>query len=434
MKLSSLGALALAAALLIAAVAASASSSSPDRQTATKVVIWLQNDAESGWKEMVTSTNDAFRAKHAGVDVDVQYQGWGDHLTKFDAALAGGTAPDVIELGNTETTRYMAAKLLQDLTSQAKSFPNSKTWLAALKDSCTYGGKLYCVPYYAGARAVIYRKDQYKAAGVKSAPKSLDQFAAAGKKLMKRYGKQRNYSALYFPGQYVWAGLSFVYDYGGKIAVSKNGKWQGTLNSPQALKGLNRLKSIVKALSRANKTTDEANPQQSLVFSKGRVGAFIGNGWEWPYALDEKVGNPSLKGKIGAYPMPSHIAGKFMPSFLGGSDVAVPVTSKNKALAYDWIRIFTSNSSMRKLATIGKQIPNTTSLASINAKNPQLAPFANASKYSWFVPTAPNWVKVENARVLKNMFQAIITGRQSVKKAATNASSQITKILNQPVT
>jgi N,N'-diacetylchitobiose transport system substrate-binding protein len=224
MKRRSIGALALAAALLVSAVAVSAGSSSPDRQNATKVVIWLQNDAENGWKDMVTSTNDAFRAKHSGVDVDVQYQGWGDHLTKFDAALAGGTAPDVVELGNTETTRYMAARLLQDLTTQTKSFPNSKTWLGALKASCTYKGRLFCVPYYAGARAVIYRKDQYKAAGVKSTPKSLAQFLAAGQKLMKKYGKQRNYSALYFPGQYWYAGLSFVYDYGGKIAELKNGK------------------------------------------------------------------------------------------------------------------------------------------------------------------------------------------------------------------
>jgi N,N'-diacetylchitobiose transport system substrate-binding protein len=428
------GALALAAALLVSAVAASTSSSSPKRQSATKVVIWLQNDAKSGWEQMVTSTNDAFKAKHPGVEVDVQYQGWGDHLTKFDAALAGGTAPDVIEFGNSETTRYMAGRLLQDLTSQTKSFPNSKTWLGALKDSCTYRGKLYCVPYYAGARAVIYRTDQYKAAGVKGTPKSLAAFQAAGRKLMKKYGKQQNYSALYFPGQYWYAAMSFVYDYGGKIAELKNGKWQGTLTSPQAIQGLTQMKATVRSLSRASKTTDEANPQQSLVFSKGRVGSFIGNGWEWPYALDEKVGNPSLKDKMGAYPMPSHTKGKLMPTFLGGSDVAVPVTSKNKALAYDWIRIFTSNSSMRKLATIGKQIPNSTALLSINAKNKQLAPFTNASKSSWFVPTAPNWVKVENARVLKNLVQAIVTGRQSVAKAAKSANDQITKILNQPVT
>lgn len=434
MKRRSMGALALAAALLISAVAASAGTSSPDRQSATKIVIWLQNDAESGWKDVVTSTNDAFKSRHGDVEVDVQYQTWGDHLTKFDAALAGGTAPDVIELGNTETTRYMAAKLLQDLTTQTKSFPNSGTWLKALKDSCTYNGRLYCVPYYAGARAVIYRKDQYKAAGVKGTPKSLSEFQAAGQKLMSKYGKQRNYSALYFPGRYVWASMAFVYDYGGQIAVRKSGKWQGALNSPKALQGLTKLKAIVKALSRANKTGDEANPQQALVFSKGRVGSFIGNGWEWPYALDKKVGNPALASKMGAYPMPSHIKGKFMPTFLGGSDVAVPVTSKNKSLAYEWIRLFTSTSSMRQLATVGKQIPNTTSLASINARNPQLAPFANASKSSWFVPTAPNWVKVENARVLQTMLQSIFTGRSSVAKAAKRASDQITRILNAPAT
>ena len=425
-----IGALALVAALTVSAMTAAVGSSSPDRQTATKVVIWLQNDAESNWASVVAATNQSFKARHSDVEVDVQYQTWGDHLTKFDAALAGGNAPDVIELGNTETTRYMAARLLQDLTTQRGSFPNSGTWLGALKDSCTYRGRLYCVPYYAGARAVIYRKDQYKAAGIRSTPKSLAQFRAAGAKLMKKYGKQRNYSALYFPGRYVWASMSFVYDYGGKIAVLKNGRWQGTLNSPQAIQGLQALKATVGPLSRANKTGDEANPQQALVFAKGRVGSFIGNGWEWPYALDKKDGNPALASKMGAYPMPSHTKGKFMPTFLGGSDLAVPITSRNKSLAYDWIRTFTNNTQMRQLATVGKVIPNTTSLASLHARNPKLAPFANAAKASWFIPTAPNWVQVENARVLQNMLSSIFTGRSSVPAAAKRASDQITTILN----
>ena len=425
-----IGALALVAALTASAITAAAGSTSPDRQNATKIVIWLQNDAESNWASVVAATNQSFKARHSDVEVDVQYQTWGDHLTKFDAALAGGTAPDVIELGNTETTRYMAARLLQDLTTARGSFPNSRTWLGALTDSCTYRGRLYCVPYYAGARAVIYRKDQYKAAGIKSAPKSLAAFRAAGNKLMKRYGKQRNYSALYFPGRYVWAGLSFVYDYGGKIAELRSGRWVGTLNSPKAIQGLKALKATVGPLSRANKTGDEANPQQALVFSKGRVGSFIGNGWEWPYALDKKVGNPSLANKMGAYPMPSHIKGKFMPAFLGGSDLAVPITSRNKSLAYDWIRTFTNNTQMRQLATVGKVIPNTTTLTSIHARNPQLAPFAAASKSSYFVPTAPNWVQVENARTLQTMLQSIFTGRSSVEAAATRASNQITNILN----
>jgi N,N'-diacetylchitobiose transport system substrate-binding protein len=285
------------------------------------------------------------------------------------------------------------------------------------------------VPYYAGARAVIYRKDQYRAAGIKGTPKSLAQFVTDGKRLMKKYGKDQGYSAVYFPGKYWYAAMAFVYDYGGSIAVRKNGKWKGTLNSPRALLALNKVKSVVHSLSRANKTGDEANPQQALVFSKGKVGSFLGNGWEWPYALDAKVGNPSLSNVMGAYPMPSHTKGKFMPTFLGGSDLMVPVTTKQQSLAVDWIKAFTSTASESEIAKAGN-IANTTKLLAFNASNPQLAPFAKAAKYSWFVPTSPNWTNVENANVLQNMLVKIFTGRASVKAAATSASAQITRILN----
>jgi N,N'-diacetylchitobiose transport system substrate-binding protein len=419
----------LAAGLLVAmlAVAASTASGGTSSHRATKLVVWLQNDAQNGWPEAVALANRNFKAQHPDVDVDVQYQTWGTHLTKFDAALAGGDAPDVIELGNTEMTKYMAAGAFKQLSQSA--FPNNKTWLQGLKGSSMYNGKLYGVPYYAGARAVIYRKDQYRAAGVKSTPKSLAQFLSASQKLMKKYGKDKSYSAVYFPGKYWYFAMSFVYDYGGSIAVRKNGKWQGSLNSPRALTALNQVKKVFAKLTRASKTGDEANPQQALVFAKGKVGSFVGNGWEWPYALDEKLGNPGLADSMNAYPMPSHTPGKVMPTFLGGSDLGVPVTTKNQALAVDWIKAFTSTASEREIAKAGN-IANTTTLLAFNASNPKLAPFARAAKSSWFVPTSPNWANVENANVLQNMLVKIATGRASVKAAATSASSQITRILN----
>jgi N,N'-diacetylchitobiose transport system substrate-binding protein len=375
----------------------------------------------------VAQANSAFHAKHPDASVNVEYQTWGSHLQKFDATLAGGGTPDVIEMGNTETTKYMAAGAFKQLTASA--YPNSKTWLQGLKASCTYNGKVYCVPYYAGARAVIYRKDLYHRAGIKGTPNSLAAFVKDGKKLMKKFGKDQNFSALYFPGKYWYASMAFVYDYGGAIAVQKHGKWQGALNSPRAIKALTQLKGIVRSLSRANRTGDEANPQQALVFAKGHVAQFIGNGWEWPYALDAKVGNPSLAPDVGAYPMPSHIKGRYMPTFLGGSDLAIPAGSKNPSLAADWIKEFTSSSAERGIAKAGN-IPNTTTLVSINASNPQLAPFAKAAKYSWFVPTTPNWANVENSDILQNMLVSIFTGHKSVKSATTSASKAITRILN----
>ena len=416
-------------ALLAVTLAAAASTASGSVRTsrADSITVWLQVDAQSGWPNVVDAATAAFKAKHPGVDVKVQYQTWGDHLTKFDATIAGSDTPDVIEFGNTETTKYMANGALKQLT--ASNFPNYKTWLAGLKGSCTFNGHLFCVPYYAGARAVIYRKDQYRAAGIKGTPKSLAQFVANGKKLMKKYGKDPDFSAFYFAGKNWYASLAYVYDYGGQIATQKNGKWVGTLTSKKAIKGLTVAKSVVRALSRASKTTDEAHPQQALVFAKGHVASFIGNGWEWPYALNKDSGNPDLASVVAAYPMPSHIKGKLMPEFLGGSDLAIPAQSHNASLAADWIKAYTSSSAETGLAQVGN-IPNTTSLANVNKDNPQLAPFAKAASSSWFVPTAPNWVNVENADVLQNMLVQIYTGKKSVQAAAKSADKQIEQILN----
>jgi N,N'-diacetylchitobiose transport system substrate-binding protein len=421
---------AVVALTLVAATAGTARTNSPTAAKATKLTVWLMGDAQTNWPEAVKAANAAFTAKHPDASVDVQYQTWGDYKTKFEATLSSGNGPDVLEFGNTDIPKYSAAGALSALSKS--DFPNSGSWLNALTKAGSYGGKLYGVPYYAGARGVIYRTDQYKAIGVKKAPTSLAEFMSTGQKLMSKYGgkKDPNYSAVYFPGRYWYAAMSFVYDFGGQIAKTSKGKWVGTLNTPEALAGLNAWKDAALKLSRANKTGDEAHPQQALVFAKGHVGSFIGNGWEWPYALDPKVGNPSLSSKINAYPMPSHEKGKYMPTFLGGSNLGVPVTSKNKQLATDWIAAYTSTANETLMASAGGVIPNTTSLARVNASKPTLAPFAEAAKYSWFVPSTPNWANVESANVLQSMLSNILRNPSKTKDLATKASEQITEILN----
>ena len=116
----------------------------------------------------------------------VQYQNWGDHLQKFDATLAGGGGPDVIEMGNTEMTKYMAAGAFADLSSRKSSFANSAAWLKGLAQAGTFGGKLYGVPYYAGSRVVTYRKDLFTKAGLRTAPNSLAQLRFYAQKVGKQ--------------------------------------------------------------------------------------------------------------------------------------------------------------------------------------------------------------------------------------------------------
>src|SRR3989442_2982485 len=173
---------AAAVAVLLGLVAATASAS-PHKAQANKLTVWLQVDAQSGWPDVVAAANQQFQKDHPGWTVDVQYQNWGDHLQKFDATLAGGNGPDVIEMGNTEMTKYMAAGAFADLSSFKSSFDNSSSWLKGLASSGAYWGKLYGVPYYAGSRVVTYRSDLFKKAGIAKPPASLGELVTDAKKL-----------------------------------------------------------------------------------------------------------------------------------------------------------------------------------------------------------------------------------------------------------
>jgi N,N'-diacetylchitobiose transport system substrate-binding protein len=427
MKRRSIVALCLVA--VLAAAITAATSGATKKATANSITVWLQVDAQSGWPDVVAAANKQFEADHPGWNVDVQYQTWGTHLQKFDATLAGGSGPDVIEMGNTEMTKYMAAGAFADITSDKAKFPNSSSWLKGLKDSATYNGKLYGVPYYAGSRVVIYRTDYFKSVGITKAPTSLSQFVADGKKLQAKYGaKDKTFSAFYVAGPDWYSALAYVYDYGGSIAKTSKGQWVGTLNEPPAIAGLTAFKQTFDALSKASKTQDEAHPFPTTPFSQGHAASFIGPGWQFGYALDPKAGNPKLKSVIAAFPMPSHIAGKTMPAFAGGSDLAIPAASPNKSLAEDWISDFTSSTSEAGIMKSGN-LPNSTALLTQVSGTPGKQ-LAQAAQSTWFVPTAKNWANVENANVLRNMLTQIVTGKKSVQDAAAAASKQITSMLN----
>jgi N,N'-diacetylchitobiose transport system substrate-binding protein len=403
---------ALAASL---AVAASTASARTDRAAASKITVWLQVDAQTGWPDLVAAANQQFQAKHPGVNVDVQYQTWGDHLSKFDATLAGGNVPDVIEMGNTEMTKYMAAGAFANLSSQKGSFANSKNWLKGLAASGIYNGKTYGVPYYAGSRVVTYRTDLFHKAGAK-VPTSLAQFTATAKRL-KAKNPKRGFSPVYIAGTDWYFAMSFVYDYGGQIAALKHGKWVGQLESKKAKAGLAAYKRFFMTASRASKTGTENRPQPYDVYAQGQAASIVGPAW-FSCCVGKKYTKATKQ-----FVMPSHVKGQGMPGFLGGSDLAVPKGSGDQALATDWIRIFTNTAGEKGLQSKGN-IPNATNLlgSSVNER---------AAKRSWFVPTAKNWVNVENGNVLRTMLARILTGKASIAQATAFADSNIELTLNQ---
>jgi N,N'-diacetylchitobiose transport system substrate-binding protein len=427
---------ALAATLLGAA--ACGNSSSKDSTSASgsldgkgkTVKVWLMVDAQTGWKAVVDDATKRFTAA-TGAQVDVEYQQWPNHLTKLDATLAGNAVPDVVELGNTEFAKYVATGAFAELNKG--DFENSSTWLTGLDGACELLGKTYCVPYYAGARVLIYRTDLFKKAGIAAPPATYDEFLADAQKLQDSNKNDSKFSAFYSEGKYWYSAMSWVYKDKGQIATQDgSGKWTATLEAPEAIQGLTEWTDLLKKYSKADKTADETN--QAGEFGQGAEGGmFLGNTWEQgaaeqvkkdPNDPNSKLVDTKVKGKLATAPMPE------VPSFLGGSNLGVTSKSANKALAAQWIKYFTDSTSMAGLIK-ANALPNSTALLDQAAsENPSLTAAAAAAKQTWFVPNSAKWADVEKANILPLMLVDILTGKKSVADAAKDADQKIDATLN----
>ena len=399
-------------------VTVSTASASKKVHKSDNITVWLMVDAQTAWPDVVKDANDAYHAATGGT-ATVVYKTWGTYLQDFDAALIAGSAPDVIEFGNTQAAKYVATKPAGAVLSAVNrsTFDNSAKWLKGL-DVGVFKGKTYAVPYYAGSRLATYIPSYYKAAHVSVPPKSLAAFQAGAVKIMKKNKSKRGFSAVYTAGTDWYVAMGFVFDYGGGIATFSHGKWHSLLNKAGSIAGLKAYKSFFLAASRARKTGNEANPTPYSVMAAGKAATLLGPGW-FGCCVGKYVG------KTKQFVIPSHVRGNVMPGFLGGSVLAVPKAGKanNTAGAVIWIKNFTSTASEKKIQATGN-IPNATNLLIPSHLNEK------AAQRSWFVPVAANWAAVENGNILRTMLAQILTNRLSIKNAANNAGDNIELTLN----
>ncbi len=425
MKARYLAAIALVAALAVAGCGSKKSSSSQQTGGNKTLTVWLMDG--SAPDAVVTDLNAEFTASHPGVKVTYQKQVWDGILDKLTTALASNNPPDVIELGNTQAANFTSKGALVDLTGKVTDLGGS-TWLKGLKDSGTWQGKQDAIPFYAGNRVVIYRTDLFKAAGIAKPPTSIDEWIADGKKLAAANQSNNKFVPLYLPGQNWYFLASLIWDQGGDLAQQSGDTWKGTVDTPQAQAGIALYQKLFNQLStRSIAGTDEATPQQGEVFGKGNAGMMVGNVWEM--GVITKAG-PKLKDKLGVFPIPSATAGKTAPVFLGGSDLAIPASSKNKDLAYDYIKLLTGEKYQDRLAKENGAIPNSTTFAGVLSSDPVLSAEAKAAANGLVTPVTPSWAAVEaSPNPLKDMLTKVLSGKASIPQASQEASTLITQKL-----
>lgn len=81
--------------------------------------------------------NAAFEKEYPGWKVNIEIQQWSGIATKLTTALASNSAPDAMEIGNTDVAEFAASGGLVNLARDKGSLPNSSSWSRALASRCS---------------------------------------------------------------------------------------------------------------------------------------------------------------------------------------------------------------------------------------------------------------------------------------------------------
>jgi N,N'-diacetylchitobiose transport system substrate-binding protein len=428
-KTKKLAAIGLAGVLALAAcgsdddddAASGGSLEAPDSDTEATLRVWLNGPDTPD--EMIELAQETFAEQYPNVTVEVERQEWDGLVNRLDNVLPTEDSPDIFEVGNTQAQSYEAAGAMVDLT-EFKEDLGGDDLVDSLVEAGTYEDRFYGVPYYGGARIVVYRKDLFEASGLQI-PTTLQEFVDAGKKLKADNAATPNFSGIYFPGRNWQAMLSFIWDAGGDIAVSEDGEWVGELASTGSVAGLTTVQDIMQTANAAPADSDDA--EDFLDFCNGEVGMLMGPGWK----MGQITGEDGCPGKydavLGAFALPGSEGG-VAPSFLGGSNLGISSQSENQGLALEFLKVLTSETYQTEFAEIGL-IPVRKSLLGQVQGDEAAQAQAQAAEVTRFVPSSEYWADVEGGNILQDMGTAISSG-SAVQDEASRANDAIVATLN----
>jgi len=395
-------------------------------QSSHTLTVWLMTGEIS--TPVSNAVSAAFEKEYPGWTVNVQIQQWSGIATKLITALASTSPPDAMEIGNTDVSEFAASGGLENLAPMKSSLPNSSNWLAGLEGPAEYNGGLYGVPLLAGDRVVIYNKSMFIDAGIKNPPDSIGQLLSDGSALKARFSRVKDFSPLYLPGEYWYAGLPLIWAYGGQIAVKHGDRWVGDLDSKGSLAGLAQWETIQNFLSvSASRDVNTNAPDQDTVFADGKTAMIVGGGWELGAITSA---NKKLTGDLGTFVFPGPKAGVPSPVFIGGSDIAIANNSPNKTEALAWVKLMTSAQYQTDMVKQDGLMPNATSLLGIGKTIPNQLNFYKAAERSDFTPATPGWATVENDNVMETLFSDVAEGKETVAQVAKATDNQLNTLLN----
>ncbi|MGH9038226.1 MAG: extracellular solute-binding protein [Acidimicrobiia bacterium] len=373
--------------------------------------VWIMEPGSPELKTYFTQASTDFESAHPGAQVEVQFVPWASAHDQFVTAIGGNQPPDVAEMGSTWTPEFGGTGVLAPVEGDLDGYVDS------LVRGATVDGEAFGLPWYAGARALIYRTDVLAGLGL-SVPTTWAELLTVGRAIRDR----TDFHAFGVAGIANHYFLPLVWQNGGEIATEKDGKWTSGMASPRAVEAIRFYADLYAKEHFAPDGALSWNERDvRAAFEAGDLAMMIGGGWQLRAILDA---HPELKDKVGTALLPAGPGGG-RDTFAGGSHLVVFEGTEHEALAREWVQFLLDP---ERVATFSDQIgflPG--AIAGLEALptsgDPLYGTFSTQlQEHSRTYPPTKAWGSFEADGLFTNAVQSVMKGEKTAEAAMADVA------------
>jgi multiple sugar transport system substrate-binding protein len=344
--------------------------------------------------------------QQTGVKVDVKLVGWDVQFDRIKNAAVSGTGPDITQAGTTQVPFFAALGGFQDLSQYTNQIGGAGAYASGIWKTTQVEGKsgTWAVPWFTEARAIYYRKDALQKAGIDPATAFTDWDAFnntllklkavkdVGGKPIKPFGGagKKAFDLVHSVAPFVWAA-------GGSELSADNTK--STINSPQSAQGVEFYANLIREGVFDTSALEKDGQGVEDMFKGGQLAVWIGGPWVLGSVArsDDPKWTAAARKNLGVAPLPKGPSGKAY-AFVGGSNLMMYKTAKNKDAAWAVIKYLSQDSSQKSYADLMGMFPaRLAPQKQIGETDANHKEFLTAIEEGRSYAPIPQWAQVENA-------------------------------------
>lgn len=387
-----------------------------------EIVVWYSGDSESR-VELYEWAKGEIERTYPGTVVTLEVIPMAELSTAQMTACKSGNGPDVMSQSNAVTNGFMKQGLLEPIQGLMKRAGRDleAEFNVGFLESMRNGEDIYGVPQSRTALALVYNKDMFKEAGIEKAPATWEEVRECAEKLTKK--DESGNTVVYgfgLPGKggsHLWFRIMpEIWGSGGDICDA--GMQTATLDSEAVRKALQYYTGYYFDGLSPDSMLESDQTAISQMFAAQSVAMTVENvSWIEKNVLKEDL----FEAGVALYPGENGVN----TAGLGGWNVCIPSSAKNKEGAAAFISLVTDAEGMNKQL---KMPALTKTLEEGDWTNEFYGPYTEMlNEHSRDFPQFENTAQAQN--VLMNMIQTVLSGGE-IDRAVKDANDEIQMLLD----